>query len=283
VVIITNSDEGWVKYSCERFVPRLLPVLDQYLIVSARTHYERFYPGQPLCWKAAAFAHEVNEIFEGATNVVSDDDEDDGGLSSVQNDSYQSLESTDVSEDSGSSRIAIEKDGMSSSRRRVSISSPTPADRRTNSQAPSAQRRRQREIISFGDSMEERTAVRIVADQLGATAKSVMFVAAPTPGKIIGQLHMLANHMRYVCDTLDTLDLEITPAQADHALQTYLKGRQLSFPCEIGTDRELVRVLAQRRQILLQTVQSSSDDSDEDAHHIEPDSHNFSYDLSGRI
>ena len=64
VIVITNSDEGWVKFSAERFVPYLVPVMENYRVVSARTRYEKFYPGQPLCWKAAAFAHEVNEIYE---------------------------------------------------------------------------------------------------------------------------------------------------------------------------------------------------------------------------
>jgi len=63
VLIITNSDSGWVEYSASRFLPSLLPTLQSDLVstVSARTRYEGMYPGQPLCWKAAAFAHEVNE------------------------------------------------------------------------------------------------------------------------------------------------------------------------------------------------------------------------------
>ena len=75
VLIITNSDDGWVLFSASRFLPSLVPILEsqRVSIVSARTRYEGQYPGQPLCWKAAAFAHEVNERFgriEEATEGV---------------------------------------------------------------------------------------------------------------------------------------------------------------------------------------------------------------------
>ena len=181
VIIITNSDEGWVHYSCEKFVPCLLPLIDNYRIVSARTAYEKFYPGQPLCWKAAAFAHEVNEYFE---NLSTHDENDDDGNTT----SSGSLES-EQSFDSGFSRESSD----------------------------------QREIISFGDSMEERTAVKIVADQLSAVPKSVMFVPSPSPVQIIGQLQLLTQHMRYICTHHDLLDLEITPEQARSFAETYIR------------------------------------------------------------
>eukprot|EP00519_Triparma_laevis_P014214 CAMPEP_0182491018 /NCGR_PEP_ID=MMETSP1321-20130603/654_1 /TAXON_ID=91990 /ORGANISM="Bolidomonas sp., Strain RCC1657" /LENGTH=253 /DNA_ID=CAMNT_0024693269 /DNA_START=310 /DNA_END=1068 /DNA_ORIENTATION=- len=84
VLIITNSDDGWVRFSAEKFLPDLLPSLDSpsIEIVSARTRYESLYPGQPLCWKAAAFAHEVNERFQNLDKELdkenhSKDDEND--------------------------------------------------------------------------------------------------------------------------------------------------------------------------------------------------------------
>jgi hypothetical protein len=81
----------------------------------------------------------------------------------------------------------------------------------------------QREIISFGDSMEERTAVRIVSDQLDSIPKSVMFVPSPTPLQIIGQLQMLTNHMTFVCEHQSSLDLEISPEQAQRCAESYVK------------------------------------------------------------
>lgn len=180
VIIITNSDEGWVKFSCERYIPQLLPVVEKYRIVSARTGYERFYPGQPLCWKAAAFAHEVNEIFEKGL-----------GESYELAHANRSLESTDVSSASDESYQSI------------------PCDRR--------------EVFSFGDSMEERTAVRIIADQLSAIPKSVMFVQSPTPTQIIGQLEIVTNHMKFLGTHLNELDLEISRNQADRAADSYMR------------------------------------------------------------
>jgi hypothetical protein len=168
--------------------------MDRYRVVSARTGYERFYPGQPLCWKAAAFAHEVNEIFEAVTNKVDYDD-------------CASMEGTDVS-----STSSVEETNSD-------VSMETTAMIREGS----------REIISFGDSMEERTAVRIVSKQLDATSKSVMFISTPTPVQIMGQLHMLTNHMQFVCENTKSLDLEISKEQAIEGAGAYLKIHNLPY------------------------------------------------------
>ncbi|CAB9512599.1 expressed unknown protein [Seminavis robusta] len=198
VIVITNSDEGWVKYSAERFVPRLLPILENYKVISARTRYERFYPQSSLCWKAAAFAHEVNELFE-MKGAYSD---------SASDKSYDSLELTDVSTASEESLAHSKHAGFSWRR-------------------PS-----RREIVSFGDGMEERTAVRIVAEQLTAIPKSVMFLHNPTPIQIIGQLIMLTNHMKYVCRHETSLDLEISSDQAESCAERYFKRHNIHFDTE---------------------------------------------------
>ena len=184
VIIITNSDDGWVRFSAERFVPNLVPVIEKYRIVSARTRYERFYPSQPLCWKAAAFAHEVNEIYEGESEMA-------------LNVSCESMESTDVSSEGSLG----ESNGKGN--------------------------RQQREIISIGDSMEERTAVRIVSGQLSATPKSVMFISSPSPMQIIGQLNMLTSHMKFVCEHGSSLDLEISPLQAQRCAESHMERNKL--------------------------------------------------------
>jgi hypothetical protein len=163
-----------VKFSAERFVPNLVPVIEKYRIISARSRYEKFYPDSPLCWKAAAFAHEANELYENET---------------LNNTSLESMEGSDVSSD-------------------CSLST-------TDSQL-------RREIISFGDSLEERTAVRIVSGQLSAVPKSVRFLSSPSPLQLIGQLNMVTKHMKYVCDHECSLDLEITPRQAEECAQKYM-------------------------------------------------------------
>jgi hypothetical protein len=154
VIIVTNSDDGWVKYSAERFFPSLVPFLDQVEIVSARSKYERFYPNQPLCWKAACFASVVNEKFGGGP---------------------------------GSDVL-----GLGS-----------------------------KEVISFGDSLEERTAVKIVSAQFKAVSKSVKFMASPSPLQILGQLTMLTTHMQFVCDATSELDLEISADQANRSARDH--------------------------------------------------------------
>jgi hypothetical protein len=171
----------------------LLKVVENYRVVSARTRYERFYPGQPLCWKAAAFAHEVNEIYES----LKDEDE------------CASMEGTDVSSTS-SQESAGELD---------------------------EERLKGREIISFGDSGEERTAVRIVSGQLDARSKSIKMIASPTPLQLIGQLYMLTNHMKFVCENRETLDLEISADQADRCASTYMKRNKLSNEHNVVPDK----------------------------------------------
>jgi len=199
VIIITNSDDGWVKYSAEKYVPNLLPVLANYRIVSARTRYEHFYPGQPLCWKAAAFAHEVNERFgtEKRNDEVgnrSNDSEQSIGSS------FESLVSTDISSD-GTPHNGLESKTEKSDPEQI------------------------REVVSFGDSMEERTAVQIVSEQLSAIPKSVMFLTSPTPTQLLGQLAMLTSQMKYVCNHTDSLDLEMSPHQALKCAEAFL-GRK---------------------------------------------------------
>jgi hypothetical protein len=193
VLIVTNSDDGWVKFSAERFVPNLLPCLNRCRIISARTRYERFYPNQPLCWKAAAFAHEVNMIYEASE-------------SNKENHDASNETSSMVSSDVSFEEEGIENVEMIQKRHNIT---------KSNGKA-------WREVISFGDSGEERTAVKIVAQQLEATPKSVMFITAPTPAQIIGQLAMLTSQMEFLCTHNRALDLEISPSQAQRVADELL-------------------------------------------------------------
>ena len=54
VIIITNSEVGWVQRTCHRFLPKCLDLIDSIPIVSARTSYERFTTSQ-VEWKIRAF------------------------------------------------------------------------------------------------------------------------------------------------------------------------------------------------------------------------------------
>lgn len=221
VIIITNSDDGWVHFSAEKYVPNLVPIISKYRIVSARTSYEKFYPGQPLCWKAAAFAHEVNETF--AAN-----ERDPLMLSSVNDPSFNSHDDSLVSTDVSSADDSQEEEEEKKSSPRLFRSK---KGKRVACSISS-----KREVISFGDSMEERTAVKIVSGQLSALPKSVMFVSSPTPEQLIGQLSMLTGHMKYVCESPSSLDLEISPQQAEICAASILRKKSSSTRKYRGED-----------------------------------------------
>uniref|UniRef100_A0A7S3Q317 Uncharacterized protein n=1 Tax=Chaetoceros debilis TaxID=122233 RepID=A0A7S3Q317_9STRA len=233
VIIITNSDDGWVRFSAERYVPSLLPILPKYRVVSARTAYEQFYPGQPLCWKAAAFAHEVNEFYsqiekemqiEMSHNKNMDMDDIEQPLSPMisTDDSSDDSEMIMHRRDSSKKSLSSHRLPRSSKRKHSNTHSVSAA---TQAYITSQIKR---EVISFGDSMEERTAVKIVSTQLTALPKSVMFLTSPSPEQLIGQLVMLTGHMKYICDYTSDLDLEISPHQAEKMAESVLNERSRS-------------------------------------------------------
>lgn len=232
VILITNSDEGWVHYSCKRYIPNLLPALHKYRVVSARTEYENFYPGAPLCWKAAAFAHEVNETFadlEIKRNRLQQMSHHHGHA-----DMEMDVD-VDVDVDVNTTPIARSRPAVFDSLNSTDDSSDDSRDER---KARLMKHRRKpssgamsREVISFGDSMEERTAVKIVSKQLMSMPKSVMFISSPTPEQLIGQLSMLEMHMKYICTNTSALDLEISPQQAEKCADGVLKrSKEVSTP-----------------------------------------------------
>ena len=53
--IITNSEPGWVEYSCKRFFPDTFDLLKKIKIISARELYEKKFPKDFKTWKAKAF------------------------------------------------------------------------------------------------------------------------------------------------------------------------------------------------------------------------------------
>lgn len=236
VIIITNSDDGWVRFSADRFVPNLLPCLDRYRIISARTRYERFYPNQPLCWKAAAFAHEVNEIYSSNCNSNGKERTWDPSENDVA-----SLVSTEDYNSSASTSLSSLTDDFASI---------VPSKKKFNKLEAKSYtknfRLTRKEVISFGDSMEEHTAVKIVANQLQATPKSVMFINSPSPIQLIGQLTMVTENMDFVCEQENMLDLEISARQAVKAAEDFLANQSSHTPGHVAmktsynTDRKSV-------------------------------------------
>ena len=69
--IITNSEPGWVEYSCKRFFPLVYPLLSQLNIISARGLFEKIFPNNSRMWKIETF----NNIFHNfnyllPTNII---------------------------------------------------------------------------------------------------------------------------------------------------------------------------------------------------------------------
>ena len=53
LVIVTNSDEGWVTTSCKLFMPNLHMFIERNVPrFSAKNIYNVKYPGEPILWKA---------------------------------------------------------------------------------------------------------------------------------------------------------------------------------------------------------------------------------------
>ena len=69
--IITNSEPGWVEYSCKRFFPNTFEILNKIKIISARGLYEKKYPKGFKTWKLLTF----NDIIKNyqkhlPTNII---------------------------------------------------------------------------------------------------------------------------------------------------------------------------------------------------------------------
>merc|ERR1712217_976221 len=62
LVIITNSAEGWVEYSCMEYLPALVPLLCDVQIVSARSIYKPL-GHSPDMWKCFVFQELFNNYY----------------------------------------------------------------------------------------------------------------------------------------------------------------------------------------------------------------------------
>jgi hypothetical protein len=65
VIVITNAETGWVELSCKKFMPRVLPLLSKFKVLSARSTFECLYPDSPSDWKVQAFYQEICAAYAG--------------------------------------------------------------------------------------------------------------------------------------------------------------------------------------------------------------------------
>jgi hypothetical protein len=69
--IVTNAAEGWVELSAKRFMPKTLTELKGVQVISARTKFDKLYPGQYQKWKVEAFLETKRDFDNDAiTNLV---------------------------------------------------------------------------------------------------------------------------------------------------------------------------------------------------------------------
>ena len=203
VVIITNADEDWVRFSSARFLPRVVPLLSQIKVVSARQYRSPRGIRLPTTRGAAA----AGDVDSPRRRVA---------------------ERGSSAETSCRTRIVRGDESPNADRPRRQVAGkcrPRPA--RAYRYEPLYQGRSvcwkaaafthvakaffqeagrgAREVVSIGDSNDERLAVRAAAQPLDATPKAVKLVDAPS-------LHTLACQLRTVTTCLPFL------AQAGHAI-----------------------------------------------------------------
>lgn len=63
VHIVTNGETGWVQLSAQKFVPRVVPLLDTVTVLSARSTFENRFPDSPMQWKFHAFQRSLAELY----------------------------------------------------------------------------------------------------------------------------------------------------------------------------------------------------------------------------
>lgn len=63
VCIITNAETGWVEMSAKRFMPGVLPHLEDVHVLSARSTYEPRFPDSPSDWKLHAFFQKICDAY----------------------------------------------------------------------------------------------------------------------------------------------------------------------------------------------------------------------------
>ena len=73
--IVTNGLTGWVESSCQRFLPNVVPLVEQMTVISARSAFERVLPDRPIEWKIAVY-RDVLAIQLGASVELSTADRD---------------------------------------------------------------------------------------------------------------------------------------------------------------------------------------------------------------
>jgi len=74
VHVVTNAETGWVQLSAKKFIPGVVPLLEEVNVLSARSAYESMFPDSPLKWKFYAFQEKLCDVFaksQSPKNIIS--------------------------------------------------------------------------------------------------------------------------------------------------------------------------------------------------------------------
>jgi hypothetical protein len=74
VHVVTNAETGWVQLSAKKFIPGVVPLLEEVNVLSARSTYESLFPESPLKWKFYAFRDKLCSLFTNSElnkNIIS--------------------------------------------------------------------------------------------------------------------------------------------------------------------------------------------------------------------
>jgi len=71
VHVVTNAETGWVQLSAKKFIPGVVPILEQIKVLSARSTYESLFPDAPVKWNFCAFQEKLFSDSKTAKNVIS--------------------------------------------------------------------------------------------------------------------------------------------------------------------------------------------------------------------
>lgn len=69
--IVTNAAEGWVQFSSKKYMPGVYEALKKVEVISARSLFEKLYPGDSYEWKIQAFTNIQKELESSmVTNII---------------------------------------------------------------------------------------------------------------------------------------------------------------------------------------------------------------------
>lgn len=72
VLIISNSNEGWIHKCAKHYYPNLIPILKDVFIISSRDLYQDKYPNDPVTWKVKTFTDlkKKFDLEKSVTNII---------------------------------------------------------------------------------------------------------------------------------------------------------------------------------------------------------------------